>query len=355
MTSSTSQQQLRMMMKQQLASKSDGTNAKDKVKMLKAMKEQQKQQPPPATKSNPSTVNVPSSSSSPFDSGVPAGFFDEAPTAMPAQVTVVANTNLGDKAASKAPPITKNAAVPLGFFDNVEEDFQAHGINYQQFQQKQEEIIQEEVTSFLEDIQEISKEMQEYEEQVELDEKALQEEEEAMLQMSYYTKYAALLKQSEKFVDRNPHTDKASDSNTQELDIDKVLQEAEEIQSIAKVIDVKAGDTESTLSGIDRTTFLAGSLMKQKMANKFASSSALSSKRKELNSIIEGKSAIEKVVEGERMVKRSRMEEEEEPSKPDEDGDEDDGSEEEDDAEDDEDDEEEEYSPLDFMNFTGKY
>jgi hypothetical protein len=356
MTSSASQQQLRALMKQQLAAKNGDNSMKDKVKMLKAQKQAEQQKQYQTTSSSHQKVSSKSeptsSSSSSFTAGgggVPAGFFDEEPTPMPAQVAVAKNNELtnamNDTKKSTEPKITKNVTVPLGFFDNVEEDFQAHGINYHHFQQKQTEILEEEVATFMHEIEDLSKEMNDYEEQVEQEEKSLQEEEEAFLQMSYITKYAALLKQSEKFVGKpqqeQQNGQKAYQREEEKVDVEKMLQEAEEIQSIAKV--ASSGKTQA----VDRTTSLIHSIMKQKMLNKFAAQSSISSKRKEFQSDAERSN-----IENGQMVKKLKVEE---PVKEQEEGKDIDNSEE--DNEDSEEDEEEEddYSPLDFVNFTGKY
>lgn len=149
-------QELRTLMKQ--GAKGDAAGAalsgKDKAKLLKLMREQQKQKEvaAPVRKAVPSSAPVTSSHQS---SGLPAGFFDGAPAAAAistqVQQTTVAKTSAKPSAAA---PATSAAAsnvsnLPQGFFDNPVEDLNARGISMEQYTAKMEKEEQAELDSFL--------------------------------------------------------------------------------------------------------------------------------------------------------------------------------------------------------------
>jgi hypothetical protein len=141
-------QELRTLMK--LGGKADSGGAvsgKDKAKMLKMMREQQKQKEaaqvkPPAAAAKPI---VPQRAA---PSGLPAGFFDDAPV-QAAQASAPATAQ---PVAVSKPATASISNLPQGFFDNPVEDLNARGITLEQYSAKVEKEEQGELDAFLNEV-----------------------------------------------------------------------------------------------------------------------------------------------------------------------------------------------------------
>lgn len=142
---------IRSLMKQ--GSKADASSSnlsgKDKAKLLKMMREQQKQRevPVPPKKVPHSVAPVKQASQ---QSGLPACFFDADPPVIPksnaAQSAPLAATKVD------APKSTGVSSLPQGFFDNPVEDLSARGITMEQYTAKMEKEEQAELDSFLTEV-----------------------------------------------------------------------------------------------------------------------------------------------------------------------------------------------------------
>jgi hypothetical protein len=121
--------------------------------------------------------------------------------------------------------------VPAGFYEDPEEDLAAHGISIQTFQKDKEKKIEEDLTTFFSEIQEIEEKVEEEKEVVESSQQELAEEEDTLLQMSYLTKLASLLKKSEIALNKSSRTDQS------ELAMEEAVKEAEEVSESVKVSD----------------------------------------------------------------------------------------------------------------------
>jgi hypothetical protein len=210
-------------------------SGKDKAKVLKLMREQQKEKDRGTTQATSAPRTASAVPKIPSSSGLPAGFFDNEPA--PKSATNVASSsasaasysinsmpssqptsnistttsnssnnssssNNNSKShngkssivATLAP--TKNAALPRGFFDNPVEDLNAHGISMDTYTAAVEKNEQDQLNAFLADIKQDQGSVEEAEAAAETLEVYAQEYEEEALQLAYAAKVIALRERS---------------------------------------------------------------------------------------------------------------------------------------------------------------
>lgn len=143
-------QEIRSLMKQSgkvAGNASTALSGKDKARLLKLKKEQQKQKVVPAGNTSARQAVAPSTTQE--VSGLPSGFFDDEPAPIPPQVG--ASTN-----ATNGPARADISNLPQGFFDNPVEDLNARGIAMEQFSAKVEEEEKAELDAFLSQVKGIN-------------------------------------------------------------------------------------------------------------------------------------------------------------------------------------------------------
>lgn len=218
-------QELRSLMK--FASKRDDSKSttnlsgKDKAKMLKLMKEKQKNVAVETSMVTKSTFVSRSNSSVGFKptpsikiSGPPADFFDNnsatittttmtTPTFKPSDITSSINTQRAvTTLETPSGPVPAAANMPVGFFDNPTEELSARGINIQQHNAEQQKIVESEFQSFLSEIEVLKEDADEVSAEVHVQEAAGRDLEEEALQMAYMAKLAELYRRSDAVVDK---------------------------------------------------------------------------------------------------------------------------------------------------------
>lgn len=140
-------------MKQSAKGDSNGgqtLSGKDKAKLLKLMREQQKQKDatPAAKKAVQNTKSIVPDNQT---SGLPAGFFDATPVSNLSSVSAQLSAPAPQSAIK--PAANSNVSnLPQGFFDNPVEDLSARGITMEQFTAKMEKEEQAELDSFLTEV-----------------------------------------------------------------------------------------------------------------------------------------------------------------------------------------------------------
>lgn len=189
------------MKQQQQRMDSNSLSGKDKAKLLKAMKSNN-----PGTTSSirPSAAGSSNSlshaSSNPNPAAqaqtVPKGFYDDdedfkesskSTASFPVEVKPITTVT---------PAVQSNSALPSGFYDDPEQDMIAHGISKYAFETAKEKVINEDLSLFLGEIEQITEETG-LEEAAESElQSRLQEDDDSALQMTYMIKLAGLLKKS---------------------------------------------------------------------------------------------------------------------------------------------------------------
>lgn len=215
-----SQQELRLLMKQKQQSSDNmqQLSGKDKAKLLKLMKEKEKEQ---NNLSNTKPKNDKKVSTQPV-STMPSDFFDSIlPSDVPKQ------TQIQTTSAS-----TSN--IPQGFFDNPIDDLKVHGIDPMTYVKEQSNKEQETLHSFLQEINVIVEEnpdlLVEKEDQTlqKIDE-TLEEEisEEELIKLAYLSKLARLYKQSDRVIsqDKQPHLLDEQTLETESKQLDAFVRE----------------------------------------------------------------------------------------------------------------------------------
>lgn len=228
--------ELRQMMKSS-GKKDDGggLSGKDKLKMMRNMKQQKAEAAAPPPTSRPSMskpASAPIKTIDPKDtkfmeewkkssSILPAGFFDGGVTHKSSQpvkpaAPVVSQPKLAvpptqapkPEAPSSFKPQSSSSAVstktvanlPMEFFDNAREELVARGINLQQHILQQKKEADKEFQSFLEEIDDIKETVDEEVVADIQDEAAMKEFEEQAIQMAYMAKLAVLYNKSDAVV-----------------------------------------------------------------------------------------------------------------------------------------------------------
>jgi hypothetical protein len=377
MTSSASQQHLRLLMRQQMASKNDfGVNGKDKVKALKALKEQQKtqntisatQQQRSSTSISGSNDNI-SAKTTTATACLPSGFFDDDTTraksaspAVAAAPTRTATTTTTAVVETKQPP--SGSSVPTGFFDDVAEDYHARDMNYAQVLKEHEEQEQHALKSFMQEVGDMSEDLQEMEERALESEQEERDTDETLMQLSYVARYARLLHQSDRLLtqpseahvvsnSKNTSNSNSSGKITDSAVHEQVLKDASVIQALATsddldtVIEDSAGSL-NVASSLDKHSnnntercALVEKVVQQKLREKLATKRSLEASLDRSVKKPKGGAAPSKSVSDDTITNTK-----DDQSNEDSDENESDNS---------EDDSDDEYSPLAFMNFSGKY
>lgn len=210
-------------------------SGKDKAKLLKMMKEQNKQKQPvvPSVHSGAKAKPTSSHGAAPAQAGLPAGFFDSPSIVIPPPTvqssTVTASTN------------NTISNLPKGFFDNPVEDLSARGISMEQYTAKMEKEEQAELDSFLTQLKEVDGEREQLEEASTAREESTREYEEEAAQMAYLANLIALRAQSEKL-------QKSSNNADSEVS-DKIVEEGNEaLHHLLKEVNEVRAATQSALS-----------------------------------------------------------------------------------------------------------
>jgi hypothetical protein len=144
---------VRALMKQgaKLDSGASALSGKDKAKLLKMMREQQKQKDtaPPVRMPAQNTASATPSTIKPSShtSGLPEGFFDSASPA--AASTAPVTQPVPPK---PTPSSSVASSLPQGFFDNPVEDLSARGISMEQYTAKMEQEEKAELNAFLTEV-----------------------------------------------------------------------------------------------------------------------------------------------------------------------------------------------------------
>jgi len=216
-------------------------SGKDKAKLLKMMKEQNKQKEQPANHghSKPKPHNH-GRIVAPAQSGLPSDFFD-APAATPVS--------------AKAPSVQSNTTTPAnntisnlpkGFFDNPVEDLSARGITMDQYTARMEKEEQAELDSFLTQLKEVEGEREHLEEASAAREESTREYEEEAAQMAYLANLIALRAQSEKLKKSSTGDDKGGVS-------EKIVEEGNEAlhHLLKEVNEVRAATQTAPSAALD--------------------------------------------------------------------------------------------------------
>jgi hypothetical protein len=196
-------------------------SGKDKVAMLKKMRELQKdtsgshKSQPPITKaasnSNDSDHKGPKVQKVEPSSAVPAGFYDANAAATTAGVGTVSTaprvpvvsslSNSSTAKYSEAQPVSVvQTSLPQGFFDNPIEDSKARGIDLFKVIQTKEKEASLQLKSFLEEINENN----DVQEEADASEEEIREQENEAIQMSYVLRYAGLLNKAAQITEKAP-------------------------------------------------------------------------------------------------------------------------------------------------------
>lgn len=170
-------------------------SGKDKAKLLKMMKEQNKPKEQPVPSSH-GQMKPKLHNSAPVQSGLPSDFFDTPASAAPSLVPVKETVVQSKKAPAPAANTISN--LPKGFFDNPVEDLGARGITMEQYTASMEKEEQAELDSFLTQLKEVEGEREHLEEASFAREESTREYEEEAAQMAYLANLIALRAQSEK-------------------------------------------------------------------------------------------------------------------------------------------------------------
>jgi hypothetical protein len=194
-------------------------SGKDKVAMLKRMREleKQQQQAPPPQQSSVSSKGSGGAAHGAGDRGQPAKIqkVAEKPSALPTNfyddddepATVTAprvQTTVLPPSAATAPAHTatvpaSSSSLPQGFFDNPYEDSKARGVDLYKLVEAQDKESNLQLKSFLEEIQETN----ELQEEADAAEEDVREQESEAIQMSYEVRYAGLLTRASKLTDKS--------------------------------------------------------------------------------------------------------------------------------------------------------
>lgn len=149
-------QELRTMMK--VGTNGNGNasmSGKDKAKLLKMMKEQQKSKEIQHSTRPSKTTNITVTKTSVevnnnnITSNLPAGFFDDATISTSTHEIKKSTTTIPVPQKSTENTTSGISSLPQGFFDNPVEDLNARGITMEQYTAKMEKEEQAELDSFL--------------------------------------------------------------------------------------------------------------------------------------------------------------------------------------------------------------
>lgn len=186
-----------MAQKRKLPGDSKSLGGKDKVKMLKMMKEikrgEQKLQPSHA--SNVKRALYPTKMEETQTNQLPVGFFDDPKSTLPNSTSVYVHTEIAvsesnsKNVAQQADCLASANSLPQGFFDDPFEDSRARGVDLHKVLHKQEVVENETLSNFLEEIKESEEDI----EKAEIQEEESKEYENEALHMSYLARYAGLL------------------------------------------------------------------------------------------------------------------------------------------------------------------
>jgi hypothetical protein len=197
-------------------------SGKDKVAMLKRMREleKQQQQAPPPQQSSVSSKSSGGAAHGAGDRGQPpktqkapqkpwplsTNFPDDYDVVDdPATVTAPRlHTTVLPPSAATAPAHTatvpaSSSSLPQGFFDNPYEDSKARGVDLYKLVEAQDKESNLQLKSFLEEIQETN----ELQEEADAAEEDVREQESEAIQMSYEVRYAGLLTRASKLTDKS--------------------------------------------------------------------------------------------------------------------------------------------------------
>jgi hypothetical protein len=199
---------------------SSNVTGKDKAKLLKMMKEKQRNDENVNIKvQKPKEVAVIKSNSLPTTaaaSKLPENFFDSEPTTKAPAVQQAVKTPVVKFVApvTVASVKTNTSQMPVGFFDNPTEELSARGVNIVQHKAEQQKIVDTEFQSFLSEINVLKEEGEEEVLEEVGHEAAGREYEEQAVQMAYMTKLAVLYQQSEAVVDKQNRPKKPIDGSS---------------------------------------------------------------------------------------------------------------------------------------------
>ncbi len=307
-------------------------SGKDKAKLLKMMKEQnkQKEQNVPAnhghskSKSHNHGHNV-----APVQSGLPCDFFDA-----PAAPSVSAKAPSVPSTHATAPANNTISNLPKGFFDNPVEDLNARGITMDQYTARMEKEEQAELDSFLTQLKEVEGEREHLEEASAAREESTREYEEEAAQMAYLANLIALRAQSEKLKKNSTGDDKSEVS-------EKIVEEGNEAlhHLLKEVNEVRAATQTSPSAALDVDNILY---------QKLAQSAAQKRKREAILSNILSTSATDV------STKKSNNSESMETRGSGSNSNSDSGSEDEDETDSKKAKPAPKYTPLNFMNWTSR-
>lgn len=221
------QQELRNLMQQKRKlseqTASSGVSSKDKVKLLKMMREKKKEEVVLTKPTDMIRVKNLPNPPQPYKPcmGIPAVTSNSR--------DVVVSTNTSD---ISAPIVNDNprvdSSLPQGFFDDPVKDAQARGIDLHKELEKQESANETALEAFLGEV----KDLQELQDEAEQTDETYKEMEEEALQMSYTAKLITLYNKSSKVLSKNRVSLQSSSiemSSPAEDFEQKILQESKEL------------------------------------------------------------------------------------------------------------------------------
>lgn len=241
-------QELRTLMKQgSAAGGGAAVSGKDKAKLLKMMKEQQKQKVAPAVVLN----TVKAAPAAKLPSGIPSNFFDAEQSQPPiaSKPLIASASTQQSKPASSTLSASNNNSIknlPQGFFDNPVEDLNARGITMEQYTAKLEKEEQSALDSFLSDLKGLEGEAAQLEEASEALEEGNREYEEEAMQMAYMANLIALRAQSERLASSNNSNSTPASEETNDV-LDKLLKEVGQARTVPEASSSAASAVESIL------------------------------------------------------------------------------------------------------------
>lgn len=220
---------MRQMMKQNSSAKLSG---KEKAQMLKSMaKEKRKadvgssqhggfaqssklssdamrikreENPIPVYNGTRPSISSSATASAPAPSSLPSGFFDDAPgiavaepVSQPHAATSKQNADV-DSGATPAIPSSSSSSssIPVGFFDNVEDDFAARGLSVRKELAKQDSVMASALTDLLTEVREAEEALPDEDQALGVS-SDVAEVEEVAVQHSYKVRLADLLHKSD--------------------------------------------------------------------------------------------------------------------------------------------------------------
>lgn len=175
-------------------------SGKDKAKLLKMMKEQQKQKEVPPVVPKIMKVVAPPAK---MPTGIPTDFFDAPQAPLTAKPVVWQPAKAAPATISNNNSNNTISNLPQGFFDNPVEDLNARGITMEQYTAKLEKEEQSALDSFLTDLKGLEGERNLLEEASELQAEGNREYEEEARQMAYMANLIALRAQSERLTNHS--------------------------------------------------------------------------------------------------------------------------------------------------------